>query len=485
MDTGYDLIIIGAGSGGIGAALAAGRFGLRTLLVEKADKLGGTSTIGGVNTWEMGVGGTGIPFDIYQRLRRVPQAVGIYSYGRHWCWQKPDEPYRFPGGEQLIDPERAYLDTLRRHGCNGMGEAEAFVRQTWHGVTYEPDELAATVEAMLAEMPSVDVCRNTTFEAAETAGNRVASVTLNPGGVVQAGMFIDCSADAVLALSAGCRMMFGQESRRTFNEPGAPEKANNHLNAATLVYRISPAAAAAVEPLPEDISGECWWRDRFPGACINQYPNGDRNINMLPTMDGEDAFKIGPWAAYRECRNRVRAHWHYLQTNFDEFRNFRFKYAFPVLGVRESRRVVGRYVLTQHDLLAGISGQDHDDIVTLADHAMDTHGTSTGRAGCGELHEPYGVPFRCLVAADLDNLLVACRAASFSSVAASSCRLSRTMIQLGQAAGTAAAIAAETGCDPGDVPAGRLHDALQKQHVQLEWPMPAALKAHLGQVSSG
>ena len=55
----FDLIIIGAGSGGIGAAIAAGRLGLKVLLLEKNSQLGGNAAVSGVSVWEMGVGGTG------------------------------------------------------------------------------------------------------------------------------------------------------------------------------------------------------------------------------------------------------------------------------------------------------------------------------------------------------------------------------------------------------------------------------------------
>ena len=74
-----DLAVIGGGSGGFGAALAAARQGLDVVLVERADRLGGNSVRGGVHCWEMGAGGTGIPFDLYRRLRQIPGAVGIYS----------------------------------------------------------------------------------------------------------------------------------------------------------------------------------------------------------------------------------------------------------------------------------------------------------------------------------------------------------------------------------------------------------------------
>jgi hypothetical protein len=108
---------------------------------------------------------------------------------------------------------------------------------------------------------------------------------------------------------------------------------------------------------------------------------------------------------------------------------------------------------------------------------MDTHG---GHArGISDLPEPYGIPYRCLIPKGQRNLLVACRAASFSSLAASSCRLSRTMMQLGQAAGTAAVLAKELKVDLPDVPPERLRDSLRQQHVQLEHPMPPDLRTYL------
>jgi hypothetical protein len=192
---------------------------------------------------------------------------------------------------------------------------------------------------------------------------------------------------------------------------------------------------------------------------------------MLPTMDGREARSRGAEDAYAACKRRLRAHWHHAQTIFPEFQRYRLSRIAPALGVRDGRRVVGDYVLTEHDLLAGLSGQNHPDVIALADHAMDTHGAETGRAGCGELDAPYGVPYRCLIPKGFRNLLVACRGASFSSLAASSCRLSRTMMQLGQAAGTAVALAHELDLDLPQVPAGALRDRLRAQHVQLDHSM--------------
>jgi hypothetical protein len=97
------------------------------------------------------------------------------------------------------------------------------------------------------------------------------------------------------------------------------------------------------------------------------------------------------------------------------------------------------------------------------------------------LDEPYGIPYRCLLPRSLDNLLVACRGAGFSSLAASSCRLSRTMMQLGQAAGTAAAITIEHNIAPPQLPPEELRARLRTQHVQLEWPLAPEIENNIRQ----
>jgi hypothetical protein len=273
----------------------------------------------------------------------------------------------------------------------------------------------------------------------------------------------------------------GQESREGFGEPDAPEKPNDQLNAVSLIYRVTPHQQAAVEPLRKEVDEECWWRGSFPAAAVNHLPCGDLAINMLPTIEGRKAYEMGWEAAHEECCRRVRAHWHHFQTIYPEFRRYRLSWIAPELGVRETYRTVARHMLTERDLLAGLSGQGHKDIIAVADHAMDTHGSAGGRSGCGELSEPYGIPYRSLLPRGLDNLLVACRGAGFSSLAASSCRLSRTMMQLGQAAGTAAAIAREQNVAAPDVPPEELRARLRAQHVQLEWPLRPEIENHIRQ----
>ncbi len=72
----YDLAVIGGGAGGFAAAWSAARLGLSVVLVEKGPCLGGNAVRGGVNAWEAVAGATGVPFDLYQRLRNLPRGGG-------------------------------------------------------------------------------------------------------------------------------------------------------------------------------------------------------------------------------------------------------------------------------------------------------------------------------------------------------------------------------------------------------------------------
>jgi hypothetical protein len=473
-----DMLVCGGGSGGFAAALAAARLGLDVVLVEKADCLGGTSVRSGVNCWEPGAGGTGIPFDVYGHLKRQKNKVAVYSHGRHGGTFDPQkEMFRYPGGETVNDPSRRYIETLRRHVPRGEHLDQNYRRQHWHGVTFEPDAMAKTMREMLDASGHCRVFLNTAFVTAEATAGRVRWVQLSDGTRLHARCVIDATGDGLVCMAVGCQTMSGQESHVRFNEPDAPDAATARINGVSLLYRATPNREPSLQPLPEGVPAQCWWNGRFPVAQVNHYPNGDLNINMLPTMEGEEFLRLGYPAAHVECQRRVRAHWYDWQVRFEEFRRFRLSWIAPALGVRESRRIVGEYVLNENDLLAGLSLPTHPDIICLADHMMDTHGGHSKHHG--ELTEPYGVPYRCLIPKGFHNLLVACRAASFSSLAASSCRLSRTMLQIGQAAGTAVALAKKLSVDLPRVPADRLRAALRQQHVQLEHPMADALQFYL------
>ena len=223
----YDLVVVGAGSGGVGAALAGARQGLQVLLVEQRERIGGTAVQAGVHCWEMGAGGTGLPFDIYRRLKRIPGAVGIYSYGRHMSWHKPEEePYRYPGGERVIDPNQRYLDTLRRHGAPAQRADEEFCRRVWHGVPFESEDYQRVVEAMLAETGCCRVATRTGFTDVAVDAGRITGLLLTDGAEISAETYVDATGDVRLCRVSGCSTLIGQESRQAFAEPGAPDEPN-------------------------------------------------------------------------------------------------------------------------------------------------------------------------------------------------------------------------------------------------------------------
>ncbi|MCP4641592.1 MAG: FAD-dependent oxidoreductase, partial [bacterium] len=453
--------------------LAGARQGLTVLCLEKADRIGGNAVRSGVTMWEPGVGGTGFPFEIYSRLRGIPDAVGVYSFGRHFSW---DGRESFPGGEHVVDPTRHYIDTLRRHRSREKQTDPPFRKEYWHGVIFEPDAYEQVLREMLKETGKVTIATETTFASIDVADGRITGMTLTNGRRVTANAYIDGTGGGALCKAAGCEMLYGQESRVRFNEPSAPVKPNDRINGATLIFRVTKTDTPGIEPLPEGIPENCWWGG-FGCMSAVRYPNGDYNCNMLPTMRGVDFAKLGYAKAYEECLRRVSAFWRYVQKGWPEFQSYRIAWIAPALGVRETSRVLGEYVLSENDLRAGVSGQTHPDIITIADHSFDRH----GEGGGGELGEPYGVPYRCLVPKGYTNLLVACRGSSFSSLAASSCRLSRTMMQLGQAAGTAACLAKAMDVDLPNVPPDQLRDALRAQHVEVDWPRTPEIEKHLAE----
>jgi hypothetical protein len=451
-----DVAVVGGGSAGFAAAWSAATLGSSVALVEKESVLGGTSTIGGVNNWEPVWGATGVPRRVYERLVERPGRAGVYEFVQHCSWTKKGER-RFPGGLLRVNPDLPYDRTLRRHGP-GMGN-EAWFRENCHGVIFEPSAMEEVMVAMLRETGRCQVLLGTACMGVDREGGRAAALRLSDGGTVRAKVVVD-ACGAVCAMM-GCEMMRGREAKSEFGEPGAPDKPSGRMNGATLIYRVATRGdgAESLHELPPGVPEKCWWGS-FPYAFCCTYPNGDVGVNMLPTMAGDEAARRGENAAYEECRRRVHAHWRWMQTVWPDFRRYRLKEIAPVLALRETVRVRGEYVLNQNDLIAGVGGQRHGDVIALADHCMDSHG---GGGPGGELRSPYGIPYRCLLPKGTENVLVAGRCASFSAIAASSCRLSRTMMQLGEAAGAAAHLAVARGVALREVPPADIRAVMERR----------------------
>ncbi|MEZ0298884.1 MAG: FAD-dependent oxidoreductase [Candidatus Methylacidiphilales bacterium] len=396
---------------------------------------------------------------------------------RHCSWPHRNTP-PFPGGELLPDSSRTYADTLKRHGTQGLLKDAALVLEQWHGIIFEPAIYARVVEEMLIATGNCSIWYNASFLSTECSEGKVISVEVQHNQNlkhVAAKYFIDTTADAQLCQSSGCEARTGEDPQSLYHEPHAPETAGaRSINAVTLIYRVTRNMSRRLDLPVWDASPDCWFRRGWPYAAIGQYPDGDFNINMLPTMEGAEFLdyvesgKDGYAKAYAECYRRVLGHWNFIQQHFPEFQTCAIQYIAPSLGVRETRRVIGEYVLTEQDVVNGLSKQKHQDIIALADHALDTHGENS--RGCPELDQPYGIPYRCLIPKGSRNLLIAGRCASFSHIAASSCRLSRTMMDLGHAAGAAAVIAFDDKADISGIDISLLQKRLISQGATLSQP---------------
>ncbi len=428
-----DVCVVGAGSAGVAAAIAAGRHGARVVLVERQARLGGTGSNAYVANWEPGPG-CSIAREIFERMKAIDGAGVATGYRVH-----TDAPM----GYNLVTEGIPYEKTLRRTGIP---------RSEFRRVPYKPEAFDRVVREMLSETGKVTLLDETIFFKAETDadGTKVKSILAEASDGhllrVRAKVFIDASGCVWLCRALGCETMLGVDPRSRFNEPSAPEQGVLRLNAISRCYLIRSSESPRREPAPEG-------KVSFPKcAFVTGWKNGLQAVNTLPLLPGRALIDLGYDECLRRSETKVHAHWHWLQ-QVPEFQGYELAEIAPMLGIRESYRVVTRYVLNENDLLAGLPGQKHDDLIAVADHPCDVHGAG---GHLSTLKTGYGIPYRCLLpVGPWGNLLVACRGAGFSQIAASSCRLQRTMIQIGHAAGIAAAMSTQQGvsCDGIDVKA--------------------------------
>nr|MBQ4320507.1 FAD-dependent oxidoreductase [Clostridia bacterium] len=332
-----------------------------------------------------------------------------------------------------------YTSTLRRF------EVKHDDMRRFH---YEPDAMADAMNELMHEADSENnliLLYDSELVGLETDGRAVVSCTVKtPDGevVIYPKFVIDCTADIAAARMAGCRCEIGDD------------EGNPVINGITQSFIITKSDDAE-NTIPDEYSDVCLdeWEEymaarRAPVSVFYIYPCGDIGVNMLPTIDGSNMLEYSYDELKHICEARVYSYMRFLAENYG-LTGYRVRHMFIQLGLRESYRLVGKYVLTIDDLVAGHPKDiPESHIIALADHPADTHGSAGGR--CIETGR-YGIPYECLLPLEYDNMLVACRGASFSHRAASSARLSRTMIQLGEAAGSAAALCVKQGIKNSDI----------------------------------
>lgn len=422
------VVVVGGGSAGVGAAYRAAQCGANVTLLESGTVLGGTSTMGGVHCWEPGIASFGLNRVLYQRMQTISSAVCV---GRTI---HPYDPISHIGLNGVL-PDECYEASLRR-GSLGWREVAR--------VHFEPDAMAWAMRTILEEC-GVRVLCSAAFIEAKTDGERICAVRamdLTTAEIVTlaADAVIDCTADAVVCRSLGIKVRFGEDCYADFAEPSAPEVRTNIVNGVSLCFRVSPGECKEETPrwVYETEALEWIASNEIPCSNVDLYPNGDRNFNPLPLMQGTEYFSIPPEARMRALIARVWLYWEWMKQEHGHC-GWHIAQIMPRAGVRESWRVCTMVTTTENDLRIGCFHQEND-VIALGDHTLDTHGARTD-VMClpREVEGPYGIRAGSLQVREYSNLLVAGRCAGFSHLAASSCRLSRTMMDLGEAAGAMAA----------------------------------------------
>jgi hypothetical protein len=394
----YDVVVVGGGAAGLAAAVAAAGDGARTALVERYGFLGGMATAGMVGT-----------------------ICGLYRT----CTAGPAEPLN----EGF--PHRFARRLMKAPGC---GEPTRRGR-TWV-VPYTPFAFACLADEITASTPRLHVYLHAWLVGIDRGARTIEALhvaTWERRLRLAARAVVDTSGDAVVAWHAGAATELTPLSERQL--PSLVFVLQQvDVEALQAGARVAVLRAVALGEqrglLPKGSSNLTLGASRQPGEVICKLALG--GIVEEPAADRDFLT-----AAEQEGRRRARAVTEFLRT-LPAFERAFLSHAAPQIGVRESRRVVGRYQLTREDVLAG---RKFEDGVARAGWPIELW--EDGRLGATYEYLPdgetYDIPRRCLEARDVDNLLVAGRSISASHEALGSARVIGTCLATGAAAGQAAA----------------------------------------------
>jgi hypothetical protein len=443
-----DVLVVGGGPAGIGAALGAAATGARVVLAERYGFLGGNATAALVMPLTS--------FHAHQNKRPVIDETALFP---------PDQG---PGEPVVAGALRKLLGRLVR-----VGGAIRPSERTGFTVPFDP-ELFKGVALDLLDEAGVQFLLHSFASGVVGGPGRVDGVVFEGKSgplVVRARAVVDCTGDGDIAALAGAPFEVGRDpdglvqpmtlmfrmiqfEREAFTAyvRAHPDQWRGVLGLWTLIER---AAAAGELDLPrEDIL--------FFGTPYEHEVSV--NSTRITGVLGTDVWDLSyaEWEARRQYRQLVAFFRKYVP-------GFEHAYAAQsgvTIGVRETRRIVGEYQLTADDVL---SARKFDDVVARGAYPIDIHnpagkGTVLRRVPPGEA---YDIPLRSLLPQGVDGLLVAGRCISGTHEAHSSYRVMPISMATGQAAGVAAALAALTGRAPRDVPAELVQRELVQQGADL------------------
>lgn len=423
-----DVLVVGGGYAGFGAALCSARNGAETMLVEQQSALGGLVTMGYVALTFSYIEGVG--YELFHVLQQVGAVQG-----------------------RFVDTEKTKV----------------------------------IMEQMLLK-DDVKLLYNTSVVDSIVEDGVITGVVIfNKGGMqaIKAKRVIDASGDGDVAAFAGVPY-----------EVGCPDL-DGYNQATSLVMHVGNVDMEEYGTVPRMST---YWLEQIKEAVeTGEYPYMiDKRVNWVVKVPGRDPKHQELFICYahsRKCRclngedltrqlveQRQQCQWviEFCKKRIPGFKNSWLIDSAPMLGVRDSRRIMCEYKLTGDDL---VNGAKFDDAVMRGMHAFDAHHpVDVGHVKHivrknenGEDEKRYvnpgnwrEIPYRCFVTLKVDNLLVAGRNFSADFMAQSGNRLVLECLNMGQATGTAAALSLKDGVTPRNLDVGKLRKRLIEMGINLE-----------------
>jgi len=389
-----DVVIAGGGPSGVCAAIAAAEEGANVLLIERYGFLGGMATAGLVNPFmTYWAGPEQIIKGIFERILQALDARNARKAGS-------------ADGCDAFDPEQ--MKFVLQELCLAAG-----VRLRLHTMLVGADVEEGVIRAALG-------CSKSGLERFDGR------------------IFVDCTGDGDLAAAAGAEVMMGREE-------------DGHCQPMTLNFRMAGVDTTRM-PDRETINA-LYETAKQRGEIENPRENvlffpttrpGELQFNTtrIVMLKGTDADELTQ--AELQGRRQVKQMEQFLRSQVPGFEHAFLVTTGVQIGVRETRRIRGDYVLTAADVLGA---RKFNDGIARGSYDVDIHnpaGTGTVIQSLPE-GESYDIPYRCLCPVGLSNLLVAGRPISADHAAHSSLRVMPIAMAIGEAAGVAAALSVQSG----------------------------------------